>query len=157
MKKGTVKSKKTLLTAFCLVLSFCLTAHAQNKPPCVADVEKMLIEAENTESYEKLSDANADKCVGQNPKSVEALIMRSRIFILKKNFTAADSSAVRITWEMVPAASKTKLPRLPTMRRRSSSIPTMEPLCWTDPFSNQKVMPSILISFSPILIAPLKT
>lgn len=85
--------KNNLLTTICLVLTICSITYAQNKPPCVAEIEKMLIEAENTESYEKLSDAKADECVGQNPKSVEAFILRSRIFVLKEGFTAAIAHA----------------------------------------------------------------
>lgn len=64
----------------------------------------MLIEAENTESYNKISTTRADECVRQNPQSVEALIVRSRIFVLKKDFNSALADANKAV-ELTPQSS----------------------------------------------------
>jgi tetratricopeptide (TPR) repeat protein len=98
------KSIKTYLTAICLVLSICLISNAQQKPICVAEAEKMLIEAENTESSEKLSTTKADECIRQNPKSVDALIVRSRILASKADFNAALADANKAI-ELAPKSS----------------------------------------------------
>lgn len=85
-------SKINLLTAICLILSVCAATYAQKKLPCVAETEKMLVEAEDTETY-TADFSKADECVRQNPKSVEALIVRSKVFAVKGNFESALADA----------------------------------------------------------------
>jgi tetratricopeptide (TPR) repeat protein len=96
--------KSSILFAVCLILSIWSIADAQQKPPCVAEAENVLIEAENTESYKKLSGTEADECVRKNPKSVEALLIRSRILAVTENFEAALADANRAI-ELAPSSS----------------------------------------------------
>lgn len=84
--------KNNLSVAICLVLSVGSVIFAQQQPSCVAETEKMLIEAENTQTY-TVDFTKADECVRQNPKSVEALILRSRLLALKGELETALNDA----------------------------------------------------------------
>ncbi|NJM52704.1 MAG: tetratricopeptide repeat protein [Blastocatellia bacterium] len=64
----------------------------------------MLFEAENLEKYKDLSPAKADECVKKNPKSVDAFIVRSKLFALKGDFDLALADANKAI-ELSPQSS----------------------------------------------------
>lgn len=84
-------SKINLLTTICFLLSLCSVIYGQ-KLSCVAETEKILIEAEDMNKF-TADFSKADGCVRQNPNSVEALIIRSKILALKGNIDSALADA----------------------------------------------------------------
>ena len=97
------KSEKTLLTAICLVLCLYHSAYAQKQPACVAEVEKMLIEAEISDDH-SAAYAKANGCAEQNRKSVEAQIILSKTAALRHEFGVAMYAALTAT-ELAPQSA----------------------------------------------------
>lgn len=93
-----------ILVAICLLLGLFTLVSAQKTPACVAEIEKVLFEAQNLENYKDLSSAKADECVKQNPRSVEALIVRSKLLALKGDFDLALADANKAI-ELSPQSS----------------------------------------------------
>lgn len=81
-----------IVVLFTVVLFVVGFAAAQNKPPCVLEVEQARAAAEKSKDYSQAL-AKADACVRKNPRSIDALFVRGEIYAGKGDFDLAIEDA----------------------------------------------------------------
>lgn len=92
-----------IFTAICLLLGLFTLVSAQKTLPCVAETEKLLLEADISDKYDSALKA-AEVCSNKNPKSAEAKIVRSKALAYNYEFGAAMFAALTAI-ELAPQSS----------------------------------------------------